>query len=181
MNTTGYERAAIMRTLRSVGNRLSRLGLSLAAGALLVVIVFNFLNVMSRYVFFHAIPWAEELMLYLSIFSVYAGAVSVAWEQRHIRLDGLFNLASPQWRWVLPVVSSLIVVGILTPIVISSSSVVLMLYQFGEHSDALEVPMWIPQIIVPVSLALIVLVAVIRIFVPELDEGGSEHDTYGRI
>lgn len=181
MNPTQDESAATVRVLRTIGDGLSRVGLALAALALLVVIGFNFVNVVLRYVFFHSLPWAEELMLYLMIFGVYAGAVSVAWEQRHIRLDGILNFAPLRFRRLLEIFSSLVLVGILCPIIYSSATVVSFLFEFGEHSDALQAPMWIPQSVVPAALALIALVAVVRIIVPDLAQRRNEHDDIERI
>jgi C4-dicarboxylate transporter DctQ subunit len=171
--------AGAKRALLSFGNRLSDYGLWFAASALLAVIAFNFVNIVLRYVFFYAIPWAEEFMLYLTIFGVYAGAISVAWQQAHIRIDGFIKLASNRWRRILHIVSSLVVAGILIPVVIASYRVVSSLFQFDQRSDALQLPMWIPQSIVPTSLVLIALISIARIFVPA-PEDDVEHDPYGR-
>ena len=177
MNLKGYGNAGIKRSLLSIGNRISDLGLWFAASALLAVIAFNFVNIVLRYVFFHPIPWAQEVMLYLMIFGVYAGAISVAWQQGHIRIDGFIKMVPDRWRRPLHIVSSLIVAGILIPVVIASYRVVSSLFQFDQRSDALELPIWIPQSVVPGSLLLIVLMSILRIFVPASD--GVEHDPYG--
>ena len=181
MNPAQDESASAVRVLRTIGEGLSRLGLALAAMALLVVILFNFVNVVLRYVFLHSLPWAEELMLYLMIFAVYAGAVSVAWEQRHIRLAGVLNFAPPRFRRALEIFSSLVLVGILCPIVYSSATVVSFLFEFGEHSDALEAPMWIPQSVIPAALGMIALIAVVRIIVPDLAPRRIAYDDIERI
>jgi C4-dicarboxylate transporter DctQ subunit len=141
--------------------------LSLAAAALLIVIVISFTNVVLRYVFLRPIAWAEELMLFLMIFSVYTGAISVAWEQRHIRLEGIRNLASPRFHRAIEIVSALVLIGILTPIIYSSTTVVALLQEMGQTSDAMQAPMWMPQAVVPVGLAFIALIALVRIFLPD--------------
>lgn len=147
--------------------------------SLLLVIALNFINVVLRYVFFHSFAWAEELMLYLSIFAVYAGAISVAWEQRHIRLDGILQAAPPRFRRGLEILSTLVVVGILVPVIYSSATVVSLLFAYGERSDALQAPMWIPQSAIPVALLLIVLTALVRIVVPDLAPRKNELDDVG--
>jgi C4-dicarboxylate transporter DctQ subunit len=164
--------SALGRNVKRVGDMLSRLGLACAALALLIVIGISFTNVVLRYVFFRPIPWAEELMLFLMIFSVYTGAISVAWEQRHIRLDGIRNMAPPQFRRVIEIVSALVLVAILAPIIYASTTVVALLADMGQTSDAMQAPMWVPQAIVPVGLAFIALVALVRIFLP--DESGED-------
>jgi TRAP-type C4-dicarboxylate transport system permease small subunit len=158
---------SLARGVRQAGHILSRLCLSLAALALLVVIIISFSNVILRYVFLRPIAWAEELMLFLMIFSVYTGAVSVAWEQRHIRLEGIRNAAPPKLRRAVGIISALVLIVILAPIIYSSSTVVALLQEMGQTSDAMQAPMWVPQAVVPIALAFIALIALVRIFLPE--------------
>jgi TRAP-type C4-dicarboxylate transport system permease small subunit len=43
--------------------------------------------------------------------------------------------------------------------------VVSLLFDFDQRSDALHLPMWIPQSVIPISLLLIVLISLLRVFV----------------
>ena len=86
-------RARLSRSLLWLGERIAYLGLWLAAAALLAIVALNAVNIVLRYFFFAAFSWAEEAMLYLMIFGVYAGAVSVAWQQAHIRIDAFLELS----------------------------------------------------------------------------------------
>lgn len=176
MSTAGCGVKKLIHVMRSTGDGVSRAGLAAAAMSLLLVVAINFINVVLRYVFFHPLAWAEEFMLYLSIFAVYAGAVSVAWEQRHIRLDGILQVALPGYRRGLEIFASLVVIGILVPVIYSSVTVVSLLFEFGEHSDALQAPMWIPQSVIPVALLLIALSAFVRIFVSDFAPPEAELD-----
>jgi C4-dicarboxylate transporter DctQ subunit len=152
--------------LLRLGTRVCAIGLWLAAAALLVVVGLNAVNIVLRYFFFAAFPWAEEAMLYLMIFGVYTGAISVAWQQAHIRIDAFVNLAPARWRQVLAVLSTIVLAAILVPVVLASARVVSLLYDFDQRSDALHLPMWIPQSIVPAALLLIVLMSLLRMTVP---------------
>jgi C4-dicarboxylate transporter DctQ subunit len=153
-----------------LGTAVSFLGLWLAAGALLVIVVLNAANIILRYVFFAAFSWAEEAMLYLMIFGVYAGAVSVAWQQAHIRIDAFVHLAPPRWRRVLTVAGTFVLAAILIPVVLASSRVTSLLFDFDQRSDALHLPMWIPQSIIPAALLLIVVMSLLRLMAPGADE-----------
>ena len=109
-------------------------------------------------------------MLFVMIFGVYVGAISVAWQQAHIRIDAFLNLAPVSWRRPLHIFSTLVFVGILVPVVTGSFQVVTLLFRFDQRSDALQFPMWIPQGVVPVSLTLIMLLALARVFDPKAPE-----------
>jgi C4-dicarboxylate transporter DctQ subunit len=156
--------------LLRLGTRVSTIGLWLAAAALCAIVVLNAVNIVLRYFFFAAFSWAEEAMLYLMIFGVYTGAVSVAWQQAHIRIDAFVHLAPPRWRQALAVVSTIVLAAILVPVVLASSRVVGLLFEFDQRSDALHLPMWIPQSIIPFALLLIVVMSLVRMTVPVADE-----------
>jgi C4-dicarboxylate transporter DctQ subunit len=146
-----------------LGARIAYLGLWLGAAALFVIVALNGLNIVLRYFFFAAFSWAEEAMLYLMIFGVYAAAVSVAWQQAHIRIDAILDFAPPARRKALQVVSTLVMTAVLIPVVWASFRVTHMLFEFEQRSDALHLPIWLPQSVVPVSLLLIVVMSLLRI------------------
>src|ERR687887_276696 len=100
-----------------LGTRISSIGQWLAAPALLLIVLLNGINIVMRYFFFAAFSWAEEAMLFLMIFGVYAAAISVAWQQAHIRIDAVLNFAPPRWRRILDVISTLLLAAILAPVV----------------------------------------------------------------
>jgi TRAP-type C4-dicarboxylate transport system permease small subunit len=104
-------------------------------------------------------------MLYLMIFGVYVGAVSVAWQQAHIRIDAVIDFAPPARRKILQIISTLVSAAVLMPVVFASFRVVNLLFDFDQRSDALHLPMWIAQSVIPISLLLIVLMSLARIFV----------------
>jgi C4-dicarboxylate transporter DctQ subunit len=165
--------------LQWLGNRTAFIGLWLAAAALLVIVALNGLNIVLRYFFAAAFSWAEEAMLFLMIFSVYAGAVSVAWYQAHIRIDAVINMAPPAYRRALNIVSTLVLAGFLIPVVLASYRVTGMLFEFDQRSDAMHLPIWIPQAVVPVAMLLIVVMSLLRMFVPAEETNADPQSQIG--
>jgi C4-dicarboxylate transporter DctQ subunit len=152
------------RVLFWLGARIADLGLWAAGAALLVIVILNALNILLRYFFLRPLSWAEEAMLYLMIFGVYVGAVSVAWQQAHIRIDAILDFAPPARRKLLQIVSTVVMAAVLVPVVLASFRVTTLLIEFEQRSDALHLPVWIPQSVIPVSLLLIVVMSLLRIF-----------------
>jgi C4-dicarboxylate transporter DctQ subunit len=148
-----------------LGTRVADVGLYAGATALLAIVALNAVNIVLRYFFRSPFSWAEEAMLYLMIFGVYVGAISVAWQQAHIRIDAILDFAPPARRRVLQIVSTLVMAAVLIPVVLASFRVVSLLFDFDQRSDALHLPVWIAQGVVPFSLCLIVLMSLLRIFV----------------
>ena len=156
----------LRRALASVGTRVADFGLWLAAAALLLIVVLNGANIVFRYFFRTPFSWAEEAMLYLMIFGVYAAGVSVAWQQAHIRIDAVLDFAPPRRRAVLNVLSTVLLAAILAPVVLASYRVTSLLFELEQRSDALHLPMWIPQGVIPAALLLIIVMSLLRLFAP---------------
>jgi C4-dicarboxylate transporter, DctQ subunit len=166
----------IVRGLARLAAHVSAAGLWLAAAALLAIVVLNTINIVLRFVFFAALPWAEEAMLFLMIFGVYAGAVTAAWQQAHIRIDTIVNLGPPRWRRGLAMVSTLLLAAILVPVVLASYRVVSLLFELEQRSDALQLPMWIAQGVIPAALMLIIVMSVLAALVQLPEENQPARD-----
>jgi TRAP-type C4-dicarboxylate transport system permease small subunit len=162
------------RTLLLVGTRIADLGLWAGGAALLVIVALNAVNIVLRYFFRAPLSWAEEAMLYLMIFGVYVGAISVAWQQAHIRIDAVLDFAPPARRKFLEIVSTLVLAAALVPVVLASFRVVSLLFDFDQRSDALHLPIWIPQSVIPISLLLIVAMSLLRILVQLTGDGVAD-------
>jgi C4-dicarboxylate transporter DctQ subunit len=165
----------LKRALDRLGTRTAHIGLWLAAAALLAIVALNGVNIVLRYFFFAAFSWAEEAMLFLMILGVYAGAISVAWQQAHIRIDAFMNLAPPAYRRALDIVSTLVLAAILIPVMLASYRVTSMLFEFDQRSDAMHLPIWIPQAAVPIAMLLIVVMSLFRIVVPPPEADRGQH------
>jgi C4-dicarboxylate transporter DctQ subunit len=171
--------ARYRRAIHWLGTRIAEIGLGAAAAALLLIVLLNAANIVLRYVFRSPLSWAEEAMLFLMIFGVYIGGISVAWQQAHIRIDAIIDFAPPARRRVLQIISTLVLAAVLIPVLVASFRVVNLLRDFDQRSDALHLPIWIPQSVIPLSLAMIVLMSLVRIFV-QTSEPQAEDQTFPR-
>jgi len=146
-----------------IGDAIATLTLWLAALALLVIVCINFANVVGRYFLHSPISWAEEAMLHLMIASVFLGAVSIAWQRRHIRIDAFIMLAPRRAGALLEILGTLITIGVLVYLGYVAVGVASLMHQIEQRTDALEIPMWIPHTVVATSLTLIVLMMLLRL------------------
>ena len=144
------------------GNFLAQLCLAIAAGALLCIVAINGANVVARYLFGSPFSWAEELMLFLMILSVFAGAIAVTWRNLHIRIDTFVDLASPRIRRAALTIGALVSIAVILTIVYASARIVGVLQKLDQRSDALDLPSWIPQSFLTIGLAVIALLIGVR-------------------
>ena len=115
------------------------------AVALAVIVAINGANVVGRYFFGSPLPWAEELMLYLMIFVVFAGAAVATWRGAHIGIDALVTRLPKNIQRAAHVLMSFFSIAVLLTVAQAGYATVSILYGFDQRSDALEWPMWIPQ------------------------------------
>ena len=157
---------SVTSKIEQVGDFISRTCTLIAASSLAVIVCINAANVFCRYFFLSPFTWAEELMLFLMILTVFTGAASVTWRQEHIRIEAFVNRLSPQHQNWAVAAAALVALVALSTVIITGYSVVNMLYRFDQRSDAMEFPMWIAQTSVPAGLGLIIFLFLLRAFVP---------------
>jgi TRAP-type C4-dicarboxylate transport system permease small subunit len=138
--------------------------LRVISGVLLVAsVLLNFANVIGRYFFSDSIYWAEEVMLYLMVGCVFLGNGVVAWSGRQLRMDVIVGMMPARVQKLLALASELIFLVVATMVVTSSIPVVRDLWSFDQRSQSAEIPMYIPQAMVPVGLSLMVLLVIARL------------------
>lgn len=142
-------------------NVFSRICLLLSGLSLTLIVIINGVNVFCRYVLFWALSWAEEAMVFLMIFGVFVGAISVTWDRIHIRIDAIIGLLGARLRMAAEWLAIFITAAVLLPIGWVSWGVVRKLYEFEQKSDALHMPVWIPQVTIPFALLVIPAVMVL--------------------
>ncbi|WP_170149748.1 TRAP transporter small permease [Rhodoplanes roseus] len=149
--------------VRRFGDRLAQACLCVAGAALAVIVVVNGANVTGRYVFGRPIAWAEELMLHLMVLIVFAGAASVTWRNAHIRIDIAVEKLPERLRRSALVLGGVIAIAVLGTVGVVGLDVVTTLYAFDQRSDALEMPIWIPQSVVSGGMLLMAFMVALRL------------------
>ena len=100
-------------------------------------------NVVARYFFGYALFWAEEVMVFLTIWGVFIGVAAAAYERAHLNMD----LFSHTFRGtVLAFLNALLVAVLLAAcvfMIVQSWQVVTLFYQGGVTSVSAGVPKWI--------------------------------------
>ena len=148
--------------LRRLGDRLAQLCIFVAALALLAIVAINGANVVGRYFLGSPISWAEEMMLFLMVLIVFAGAATVTWRGAHIHIGILVDWLPPIWQRGVAFITGLLAVSVLLVICVVSFEIVSTLYAFDQRSEALELPVWIPQSFVTGGSALMAVMMILR-------------------
>ena len=142
---------------------LGRVEKFLVAAMLSVMILLAFLQIVLRNVFSTGIAWGDPLVRYLVLWVGFIGASLATKEGKHIIIEIFSRWFSGHGSRYLKATSYLVsafVCGLLT---FAGWTFVKNEAQMGT-TTFLEIPAWIPQIIIPVTFALITLRFVFSFF-----------------
>lgn len=139
-------------------------GVRALIGAVLVLsVLLNFCNVIGRKFFFHPIVGAEEVMSFLMVAVVFLGAGVVAYDGTHINMEIVIDRLPVPLRNTFRALAQIGAIAIAGAIVTLGVPIVGHLAAFDERSQAANVPLWIPQLMVPVGLTLLAIGALARL------------------
>ena len=140
--------------------------LRIAAGVMLIAsVAINFANIIGRYFLSVSLSWAEEAMLFLMIGAVFLAAPPVGWLGRHIRMDVVISLLPPRTRRMFEVFSDLVTIATCIMLAVFAWPVVTMLAELDQRSESANIPLVIPQAVVPLGLVLTALLIAVRLIV----------------
>ncbi|WP_339714873.1 TRAP transporter small permease [uncultured Kriegella sp.] len=122
------------------------------------VMVVNVLwQVFTRYVTGDPSSFTDELARYLMIWIGILGAAYVAGKNLHVAIDILPSRASAKTQKKLKtVVTVLVILFVLVAFVIGGSRLVYISYLLGQQSPALQIPLAVVYMILPISGLLII-------------------------
>ena len=131
----------------TINQTMAVLGLSL--GVLLA-----FINVILRYAFDMSLTWAGELTNYLFIWAALFGAAYGFKQGAHISVSLIIERFPPHVMKGFLIFSNLLSIGYLGLISYFGYELILLLQDFGEMSVDLNIPVWIPHLVLPIAFAL---------------------------
>jgi TRAP-type C4-dicarboxylate transport system permease small subunit len=110
-------------------------------------------------------------MLFLMIGAVFLGAGPVGWLGRHIRMDVVVSLLPPRARKIFELISDLVTIATCVMLAIFAWPVMTMLAELDQRSETANIPLVIPQAMLPLGLLLMALLIAVRLVVR-----GVRHD-----
>jgi C4-dicarboxylate transporter DctQ subunit len=151
-----------MKLLERPVRALARIGAALAAASLLVSMLVIGYSVVMRYFANRPVPWADELAGYLLVASVMLAAADALFEGEHIRVDILVERLSARGRHVAALIGLVAVLAASALLAVEGADMVAFSRMVDLKSNGyLAVPMWLPQLFVPVGAVVMGLAAIV--------------------
>jgi TRAP-type C4-dicarboxylate transport system permease small subunit len=136
---------------------------TIVGAAIFVSIAINFANIAGRYLFSAPVLWAEEILNYLMVWSVFLGAVLVTWEGRHIKMDLISVRISSPAREILNALAVAVFAAVCVFMIGQSWTVTSLAWRIDQRSVAAEIPMALAHAGVLLGFAGMLLAVLLRL------------------
>ena len=136
-----------------VGMFIGFINQSIAAIGIAGGVALAFYNVVARYLFGTSLTWAGELTMYLFLWSAFFGAAYCFKEDAHISVTVLLERVPPKAAKAFMLLSHTVTLIFLAAVSWYGYEYLQLVIELDERSIDLDIPMWIPYLVIPVSFA----------------------------
>jgi TRAP-type C4-dicarboxylate transport system permease small subunit len=142
---------------------LMQRSLALCAAALLAIGAIVAYEVAARYLFNAPTLWSQEISVYLLLACAFLGFAPTMHAGEHIRIDLLSRRFGPRVRSALELATCLAIAAFAAIAAWGGYETVRQSLRYGRRSlTLLAVPLWIPQLVVPLGMLLLLAVVLLR-------------------
>lgn len=139
-------------------NRYVMLGGKILVGSILIgATLLLFVNVMLRYVFHYGISWAEEIVRYTMLWTVFVGAGVVSREGTHVSMEAFFTIWPERIQRIGFLGINMFCIATILIIFFFGSGLVKMVVETGQTTEAASIPMWLIYSAFPIGSTLMML------------------------
>lgn len=123
----------------------------------------NIVNVVARYVFFKPIFWAEEVLVFIVIWTVFVVAGAITYRGAHLCMDLVYNTLKPPLKIAINclITATFLVCTIFT--VVQSWKVLALHYRNHSVTAATGIPLVIPHAAVLFGFGFMALAVIVRL------------------
>lgn len=130
---------------------------------MLAGVAINFANVVGRYAFGHALFWAEETMVFITIWGVFIGMAVIAWRGEHLSMDLFSAAVRGRARLALNGLIAATLVACCLFAAVQSWQVTTLFAQASQVSVSAGIPKAIPHAALLVGFTLTAAAVVVRL------------------
>lgn len=126
---------------------------SIAAIGITAGVALAFANVVARFVFDASLTWAAELTVFLFLWSAFFGAAYCFKKDAHIAVTIVLDIVPTYIGKMFLIISHLITICFLLAVSYFGYEYLELVIELEERSIDLDIPMWIPYLVIPVAFA----------------------------
>ncbi len=138
-----------MKLLKGFLEVFDRAAFILVAALMGAMGVIAFMAVFYRFVLHDPITWSEEAARYMMVWVTFLGAGYAMGKGRHIGVTMFVEKLPEGARWKVTFAAEIIIMVFLAAVTVQG--IKLMIGLWGQTSPAMDFPMWIPYLAIPVG------------------------------
>jgi len=156
-----------MKLLRQFERAIARIEKYLAITALSIMVAVAFGQIIMRTLFSQGFLWADVLLRQLVLWVGFLGASLATRQDAHIDVDVFTRLLPKKGKIISGLIANIIGAVVCIFLAEAAFDFVRYEYELGETIRALNLPIWVLQLILPFAFAMISL----RFFIGAVDRG----------
>jgi TRAP-type C4-dicarboxylate transport system permease small subunit len=129
---------------------------------ILVGIAINFGNVIGRYAFLSPIIWAEEIMIYIMVWTVFVGSILVSYEGQHLKMDFFSIMLPSPYKEIINFIATVAILAVCLFVIPNNWTVVDLMWTNDQRSVVAELPMVIPHFALLLGFVMIFIAVAVR-------------------
>jgi C4-dicarboxylate transporter DctQ subunit len=148
-----YKGKKMVKLFNLLGNTIGVINRSIAMFGITAGVFLAFANVLARYMFNYSLTWASELTVYFFLWGMFFGAAYCFKIDGHISIGLVVENISKKSAKILMLITRTVTFTYLCVVAYYGYQYLLLVNDMGETSIDLEIPMWIPYLVIPISFA----------------------------
>ncbi|MEI4768132.1 TRAP transporter small permease [Psychrobacillus sp. FJAT-51614] len=163
-----------MKAIYNFSDLLIKIGAYISGFFIIITTVMIFFEIISRWLFNKPTIWATELSIYAIIGSCFLGSAYAVRTYSHITVDLLINNVNDRMKTILAYISN--AMGLVFSIIFTYYGFhhVMKTMELGVTSSSLlRIPMYLPEMFLPVGGVLLCLAFVLQIIDGGIHKGGE--------
>jgi TRAP-type C4-dicarboxylate transport system permease small subunit len=133
---------------------LNKFEVYLSAWIFIAMTILLFVQVVTRYVFNHAITWTEEISCILFVWLVYLGVAAAVLSRKHLKMDIVVNALPFKYKRIVLIFGNIVSIVCFVLLVEPLFKLVQTFMMIHATTDLLKIPKAVSYGVVPVCLIL---------------------------
>jgi TRAP-type C4-dicarboxylate transport system permease small subunit len=134
-----------------------------AAGVLFfIAATINIVNVIGRYIFSVPVFWAEEIMVFLVVWTVFFAAGSVTYRGAHLNMDLIYSNLPKPFKLVVNIAIAVTLIACTLFTAVESFKIVALHFHNHSVTAGTDIPLVIPTASLTFGFGFIALAAIVR-------------------
>ena len=150
--------------MKAFVGKLNKLEEIIASGLLIATSLIVFYQVILRYFFNTSLPWVEEAARFMIVWFIFLGASMCVRDNSHPTVDIMYRYLSDRGKSFLNLFIYIVCIAFCAIALYSGVLVVGSAHRISSTSAAMQIPLWIVYIAVPLGVGLMMLRYIYRLY-----------------